>query len=149
MFFSPPITNILGHVFLAVQDSSIGDLVTHWLSECVSQWNFFILALQWLQRLQWLRWLQWLQWLRWLQWLQWLRWLQRLQWLQKKGHISFNTSFHLSSAKRLRESFNIQNTILDGGRSYELFTLFSLIKMLKQLWSKTAILPKYWMGGVE
>ena len=35
MFFSPPITNILGHVFLAVQDSSIGDLVTHSVSESV------------------------------------------------------------------------------------------------------------------
>ena len=34
-------------VFLAVQDSSIGDLVTQWVSESVSQWVRF-----WFQRLQ-------------------------------------------------------------------------------------------------
>ena len=47
-------------IFLAVQDSSIGDLVSAWLINSASD-TFFILNysfVQWLQRLQWLQWLQ-------------------------------------------------------------------------------------------
>ena len=50
----------------------------------------------------------------------------------------------LGLQKKLRDSFNTQNTIIDEvAPHYKLFTLFSLIKLLKQLWSKTAILPIY------